>query len=125
MPARQRGWTPRMDMLEAAHFFVIRLELAGIRRDKISLSYSPDRHSLIVKGERSEDLIQAEDRCAAHLLEIEFGEFAREVFLPETPIDVANARTQMRSGMLYIVLPKTEERPITVTIEKTIIIRTI
>lgn len=118
--ARQRGWTPRMDLLESPDYYLLKVELAGVQPSNISLSYHPEKHSISIRGERSDSLVSEIERCTPHLLEIEYGSFSREIELPEEPIDLSNVKTQYRSGMLYVVLPKASESPVTVVIERTI-----
>lgn len=117
--ARQREWTPRIDLLEGETFLLLRAELAGVARRGISLTYNAERHSLILRGERRQDDLAADCRCVAHLLEIEYGEFAREIPLPEGAIEPSEARTMMKAGMLYVVLPKKNDGHVRFVLEET------
>lgn len=120
--AQQKGWSPRVDLLEADGYFVINAELGGVRCEQVSLSYHPERHSITIRGHRSDTLLSGPDRLAPHLLEIEYGEFSREIELPETQIDLADVRSRLRAGILTIVLPKQAAGRVTVVIEETIIV---
>lgn len=120
--ARKGGWSPRIDFLETARYYLLKVELAGVRRDEFRVSYNAERHTLVLRGHRHESVMSAEDKCSAHILEIDYGEFGREIPLPDTPISLDDVRSQVRGGMLYVVLPKASETRVTVVIEETITI---
>lgn len=104
--ARQRGWMPRIDLLEAPAHVLIRVELAGVPGHLITLSHNADRNSLLIKGNRPDELGALPERYQPHLLEIEEGGFAREVTLPADNLDIAAVKTQLKNGILSIILPK-------------------
>lgn len=104
--ARQRGWMPRIDMLEAADHLLIRVELAGVPADHVSLNYNADRNTLLIRGERPDELGRLATRYQPHLLEIEEGMFGREIVLPDAELDLNAVKTQLRNGILIITLPK-------------------
>ncbi|MCW5937732.1 MAG: Hsp20/alpha crystallin family protein [Fimbriimonadaceae bacterium] len=108
--ARQKEWEPRVDVFELPEFVVVRVELAGVRPEQINLLYVAERRTLVIRGERSEDSIFQQEGVRTHNLEIECGEFYREVVLPEIPLDTENARTQLSIGFLSVVLPKAESK---------------
>ena len=57
-----------------------------------------------------------------HQIEIECGQFAREITLPDVPLDFDRAQAQMSHGMLTVIIPKRTE-PIHVISTETRIIR--
>jgi HSP20 family protein len=119
--AQQRGWTPRIDLLESEDFFLVRAELAGVRASEVSLRYYADRNALVIRGQRIEDDDEGALSAAPHLLEIDFGEFSREIALPESTMILAEGvKTHFRSGLLYILLPKRDQEESSVVVEKTI-----
>jgi HSP20 family molecular chaperone IbpA len=119
--ARQIGWTPRVDVMEAADFVLVRAELAGVPASALQVHFRPGAHSLVIKGRRAEQLLSAEEACQAHQLEVEYGQFSREIELPsEAALDISRARTVFRQGMLHVVLPKLDENGGAVVIEGTI-----
>lgn len=120
VPARQRGWTPRADVYATADGVVARFELAGVRPESLLITFDAERHCLIVRGERRDE---APNGGAAHRIEIDSGEFKREVELPERPLDVEKMRAQFRNGLLTVFLPEAADRPTTILIERRIIIR--
>lgn len=115
--ARQKGWSPSVDVLEGEDHVLVKVELAGVRADQIQLNYNPDRHSLTVKGERRES---TPGHAIPHQLEIEYGEFMREVTLPDTAVNLEASRAQCRNGMLFIVIPKVDAAQESVVVRATI-----
>ncbi len=119
--ARQVGWTPRVDVLEAEDFILVKAELAGVPADSVQLHYRSATHVLQVRGRRQEPMLDRGEAASAHQLEIEYGAFSRDIELPEgVMIDAGRARTAFRMGMLYAVLPKADARGGTIVIEGTI-----
>lgn len=104
--ARARFWEPRVDLLEEDGRFVIKAEIAGVRGEDITLVYLPERHALVIRGHREEPDLSGGGRTAAHTLEVYYGEFQREVALPDVAIDAAAIRAQYRNGFLFVSVPK-------------------
>ena len=107
--ASQRDWAPRVDLLEAETHFVLRVELAGVEPGDVTIQFDPKRHTLIVRGERADNLCGGKDRYNPLQLEIETGAFTREIALPHVMVDVRNAQASWTNGLLQIVLPKETE----------------
>lgn len=105
-PARQTGWSPRVDVLEAPDHLLVRLELAGVPPEGLTLQYNPKRHSLVVRGARQDETCPSEEPWAPHQLEIDFGEFSREVRLPEIDLALEDVRVRSVNGVALIVIPK-------------------
>ena len=113
--ASGKCWEPRVDVIEDDRNFVIKAEIAGVRGEDIQLLFLPERHSILIRGVRHDDEGPSSGR-RLHQLEIPFGEFAREVTLPEVPIDHQNMRAQYRNGFLHVLIPKAETLVVTQTI---------
>ncbi len=122
-PARSKGWSPRVDLLETEGYIVIKVELAGVRAEKVSLHYSAPKHTLTIKGIRYDENVFPDERQVAHQLEIDYGEFWREVALPDVPVNVEAVKASFRAGMLLLAIPKCEEQRKTVTVRKVISIQ--
>jgi HSP20 family molecular chaperone IbpA len=122
-PARSKGWSPRVDLLETEGFVVIKVELAGVSADKVALHYSAQKHSLTIKGLRADESVFPNERQVAHQLEIDYGEFWREIALPDKPLNVEDVRASFRSGMLLLAIPKCDERRKTGRVKKIITIQ--
>lgn len=122
--ARQQAWAPRVDVVEAASHVLVKVELAGVRSGHFVIQYSNDRHALVIRGERHDETSDPRVHTAAHQIEIDYGPFAREVRLPDVPLDVAGAQAQLGNGFLTIVIPKDgdTDQP-DIVIERTITVR--
>lgn len=119
--AMGKGWEPRADVIEDANRILVKVELAGVRGEDIHLMYLPERHSLLVRGVRQDESDATHGRSSVHQLEIFYGEFQREIRLPDVPIFVDQMKAQYRNGFLLVLLPK-EQR---VAVTKTVVIKKI
>lgn len=122
-PARSKGWVPRIDLIETENHVVLKVELAGVRADKVAVHYSATKHSLTIKGWRSDTPVFPNEKRTAHQLEIEYGEFWREVFLPDVMVRVEDVKASFRIGMLMLAVPKSTEAPTTLSVRKVITIQ--
>jgi HSP20 family protein len=104
--ANARFWEPRIDLIEEEDRFLIKAEIAGVRGQDIEILYQPERHSLLIRGSRSEGDPSDGARQGVHLLEIYYGEFQREIRLPDALIDSSQIRARYRNGFLYVLVPK-------------------
>lgn len=116
--ARQKGWMPRIDLLESSSHLMVRAELAGVPARNVQIVFNPNRHTLIIKGTRPDDLANSPMRFQPHLLEIDEGSFSREVLLPEVELDMGQVRTEMKNGILTILLPKAGQDEPVYVVEK-------
>ncbi len=123
--AAMRGmlFHPGLDMYETPENLVVKLEMAGVRPDRISIELSADDRYLTVEGERIETQEDHRDRTRCYHLEIFYGKFEREIALPgNLRIDREQIRASYREGFLLITMPKLsgetpEKRTIAVTNE--------
>lgn len=122
-PARSRGWSPRIDVLETESHVVLKVELAGVRAEKVTVHYSATKNSLTLKGWRYDEVVFPQEKQVAHQLEIDYGEFWREIQLPDVPLNVESVTASFRGGMMMLALPKVKERPDLVVVKKTITIQ--
>jgi len=121
--ARQTGWVPRVDVIEGGLHLILRIELPGVIPNRTSLNYIPSRNSILVRGERSDDLAVEHTCHSVHQLEIEFGEFAREIALPDLRLDLQGTQTHFRDGVLTVAIPKVRDSEGTVIVEHTVTVR--
>lgn len=112
LTATSRCWVPRVDLTETAERYELRVELAGVCTDNVQVVYLPDRHSLLVRGVRLEEGCEDEGArpTSAHVLEIFYGEFAREVRLPDAPIEAQSITSAIQDGLLTVCVPKARMR---------------
>lgn len=105
----QRAWSgeckPPLDVLETDEAVEIVMDASGVPADAIRVLFRGG--VVIVAGEKAPP--PGEEGRAFHLVEREFGRFARAVRLSGA-YDVAAGRARLRDGELTIVLPKVPER---------------
>lgn len=103
-------WLPQADVYETDDDVVVRVELAGVRRESLGVSLSADRRTLSVRGFRSEAHIETRRKLRYHRLEIYFGPFERDIPLPrDLKLDVARLRATYKEGFLVVTLPKSTD----------------
>jgi HSP20 family protein len=103
---------PSVDMYETETALMVKVELAGIRADKLSIILSADDRILTIAGERLESTTEHRDRIRCYHLEIYFGAFEREIILPgNLRFDRDSISANYRDGFLVLSLPKQTENP--------------
>ncbi len=106
-------WAPNTDLCEGPQGFLIRMELAGVRREDVRIYTAGNQ--LIVQGERTDEpCSRTLEERRFHQLEIEHGPFERRIVLPACA-DASRATARLAHGLLEIRLPHAE-RPQTKTI---------
>jgi HSP20 family protein len=109
--APSRFWQPRADVHETSQGLVVKVEVAGVRADRLSVSLSSDDRALTVSGERYEDDEERVDRIRCYQLEVSFGPFERQITLPAgARIDRDAITATYRDGILVVTLPKRDEQ---------------
>lgn len=107
LPSRGRYWQPRVDLHETGDSLVIKMELAGVRPEGLTVSLSSDGRTLSVSGERHETDGERSGRTRCYQLEIYFGPFERSVALPaDVRVDRQLITATYSAGMLLVTLPK-------------------
>lgn len=102
---------PRADVYETADSVVLKVELAGVRLDSLSITLSADDRTLKISGSRTEVAADCCDRVLCHQLEIYYGEFERDVALPRgVPIDRESLSANYKDGILVISARKRQNR---------------
>jgi HSP20 family protein len=101
--ANRRAWEPRIDLLEDEEHFLVKGEIAGVRGEDIQLLFIPERHVLVIRGTRNEEELNC---TGAYQLEIYYGEFEREIKLPDVDISPQHIRATYRNGILLVSIPK-------------------
>jgi HSP20 family protein len=94
-------WKPATDIVETADAFILRLEIAGVPEEAVSITADNDR--LIVRGRRSEGGREAVVRY--HTLELQYGSFEK-VFRFPFSVGAKDVRATYRDGLLEIEVPK-------------------
>jgi HSP20 family protein len=113
--ATMRGimFNPGLDMYETADSLVVKLELAGVKPDRLNIELSADDRHLTIEGERLEAEEDHRDRVRCYHLEIYYGKFQRAIPLPgNMRLDRERIRASYRDGFLLITLPKLSGDPL-------------
>ena len=98
-------WIPSVDIVESETSLKILMELPGMEAKDVSITV--DRNDLTIKGERR---ISSEDRRRTYqCMECGFGKFSRSFTLPAF-VDIPAIRSEMKSGMLILILPKGQKQ---------------
>jgi HSP20 family protein len=91
------SWRPAADVYRTPTGWLIKFDLAGVRRQDIQL-YVQGR-SLEVRGRRRDSCL--EEGCRHYLLEIAYSYFERRIELPVS-LEHAQITTEFREGMLLV-----------------------
>jgi HSP20 family protein len=103
---RRNFWEPRVDLAEGETHLVLKAEIAGMRGDDIQLLYNPDEHAIVIRGTRVEEDLPEMCRVGCFQLEVYYGEFEREVRLPDVEIDPTGMKARYSNGFLVVFIPK-------------------
>ena len=111
LPERLRGdrWQPLLDVFETEKAVIVRLELAGVRREDLRVSVDRDR--LRIRGVRRPP--EDEEVLRLHQMEIAFGPFERTVRV-SMPFETDQVSARLEDGYLSVILPKRQLRKIPV-----------
>ena len=105
-PIASGAWAPPVDLCETENMISVRIELPGVTADQIKIGLSNTK--LRIWGEKKRR--PARRRIISYLCsERSYGKFNRVVPLRWT-ICVRTASAELKSGMLFIYLPKIEDR---------------
>lgn len=101
------GWRPHLEVYETSEALTVRAELAGI--DEETLDVAVEEHLLRVRGVRRREANNNEERRVYHQMDIAYGPFAAEVFIPFA-IATDEVEASYENGVLQVVLPKVPAR---------------
>jgi HSP20 family protein len=98
-------WEPPLDIHELADAFVVMVEVPGLSRGSLDVTYDPGDSVLTIAGYR--DDLSPRDRVGTHQMEIRHGAFERRVkVLAHVDVDAIEAR--YAKGFIHVTLPKQE-----------------
>ena len=100
---RQSAWRPLTDVYETDDDVIVRVEIAGMSEEDFTISLS--NRSLRISGTRHD----LEPKLAYQQLEIPYGHFCTEVFLPYA-VAYEDISATYEVGFLIVVLPKAKTR---------------
>jgi HSP20 family protein len=106
-PARNTHWVPNTDVFVSEGSLVINVELAGLQREDLELSFDGNR--LRISGQRP-DICRA-GKCKFLVMEIHYGPFECVIEVP-AGYDLGQAKAIYQSGFLRIDIPQSKEAPV-------------
>ncbi len=106
-------WTPAVDIYETDEDIIILVELAGVRREDVSIIL--DRNTVCIAGRRMASNIKKKIR--QHQMEISFGTFKR-IFRISVPIKGDEVEAIFQEGFLTIRMPKQVPVSVKINAEK-------
>jgi HSP20 family protein len=103
------GYTPSLDVLETDQTIVLLLDVPGVPPTALRVLLKAD--VVLIAGDKTPPANDAASRDASsyHLVEREFGRFARAIRVTRA-FDGGRAHATVRGGELRIVLPKITDR---------------
>lgn len=99
---RSTHWRPPADLHETAETILVKLELAGVREEDLTITLYED--ALVVTGRRDDDLDATAAVCY-HEAQIRYGPFRAEIMLP-APVRREGVEATYANGLLRVRLPK-------------------
>lgn len=111
MPASQEllassDWAPSVDISETPEAYLIKAELAGVKREDIKVKL--DKGVLTLRGERRQEKEDKDQKH--HRIERFYGSFSRAFSLPEDA-DAEHIKAEFSDGLLTLSLPKQAVKP--------------
>ncbi|HNQ90845.1 MAG TPA: Hsp20/alpha crystallin family protein [Verrucomicrobiota bacterium] len=106
-PGSEASWAPNTDVYVSEAGLVIKVELAGLRREDLELTVEARR--LRIRGVRRD--CRGEAPCKFVVMEINYGHFESLIELPEG-YDASGARAVYQNGFLRIDVPSREVQPL-------------
>ena len=94
---QESGWQPSVDIYRAGTTWLVKFDLAGVRKEDIAVDL--DGRRLTVRGIRRDWTILEGQR--AYSMEIAYNRFQRAVELP-TNVETAQLGIEYRDGMLLV-----------------------
>ncbi len=99
-----RTWSPRTDVSESENTFELNLDLPGMTKDDIDISFHDG--VLEISGDRSLERNESED--SVFRFERKSGKFSRTFTLGKA-IDTLSISASYEAGVLTVTVPKAEE----------------
>jgi len=100
------AWRPPVDVFETETDYVVKVEVAGVERDRLRVSF--DQGQLTVEGCREDTCTRA--RLSCHQMEIPYGYFKRTVFISRN-VDVDGIVAHYEAGFLDVRIPRSQTHP--------------
>jgi HSP20 family protein len=104
-PAFDRmAWNPSFDVTESKDGYLFKADVPGVKKEDIEITATGNR--LQISGKR--DIEQESKTDTLYTYERQYGSFNRFFTVPEGT-DLEHARSELKDGVLTLVIPKTAE----------------
>ena len=104
----QRSWRPPTDVYETDTCVVLKVEIAGMKEEDFHIVFSEG--NLTISGVRRDPA----SKLAYQQMEIRYGDFATQVYLPWSVVE-GEIEPTYQDGFLSVVLPKAKQERIEIT----------
>ena len=104
--AGETHWIPNTDVFVTEGTLVIKVELAGMRREDLELTVEGNR--LMISGQRPDG--SRTTKCKFLVMEINYGPFECVIEIPPG-FDLAEAKAAYQNGFLRIDVPQVSHSP--------------
>jgi HSP20 family protein len=101
----RRVWNPNTDIYETASEVVLKLEVAGVKREEIEITAHENR--LIIRGNRKDCSPANKERY--HQMQIDYGEFEKAFIFPFA-VHSEKIKAVFSDGFLEVCIPKAKRR---------------
>jgi HSP20 family protein len=101
MNRQAKLWRPPTDVYETGDSIVVRVEVAGMEETDFQIELV--KRTLVISGCRIDH--SSTHKIAYQQMEITYGEFSTEVYLP-WPVNAGSVEATYRDGFLQVLLPK-------------------
>ncbi len=100
-------WVPSTDVICTDDGIVIKVELAGIRKEDLELTMEANR--MTVSGQRQDEM-RSTSKCSFQVMEINYGTFETTVDVPDG-YELSQARAAYHNGFLRVDIPRSSAGP--------------
>jgi HSP20 family protein len=97
-------WSPLTDIEENDENYLLKLDLPGVKKDDVKISYSDGQ--LSISGERKQEKVTKNAKL--HRVERAYGKYYRSFNLPNK-IKEDKINAEFKDGQLTVTIPKAEE----------------
>lgn len=108
-----KPWSPPTDVFETMEEIIIKIELAGMKKEDISVTV--EKNVLMIQGQRRDS--KEMEKKDFHLMEIHYGMFERRFRLPPG-LHRDQVSANYENGFLIIRMPKRFHEPKEIKIEE-------
>jgi HSP20 family protein len=105
-PAGSGSWMPAINVEESGDELVVTAEVPGMNPNEIDVEI--ENNILTIRGEKSEEHREGDDKKRYHVWERRYGSFERSFTLPRS-VSTEAVEADYRDGVLRIRLPKAAE----------------